>query len=139
MKDQNVEINEALDACENALECLEEAKRHLNSARNWGIFDIVGGGLVATLVKRQKMSNAREYMKKTRSALRVLKDELKDVDDILNIDLKTDDFLSFSDYFFDNIFSDLIVQDKINDARDNVDYLINNITLIRQSLLERMI
>ena len=78
-------------------------------------------------------------MKKTRSALRVLKDQLMDVDDILNVDLKTDDFLSFSDYFFDNIFSDLIVQDKINDARDNVDYLINNITLIRQSLLERMI
>ena len=40
------EIDEAIRAGEQALDSLREAKNQLNSARNWGIYDMIGGGLI---------------------------------------------------------------------------------------------
>ena len=38
------EIQEALTAGENALQSLYAASEQLDSARNWGIVDLLGGG-----------------------------------------------------------------------------------------------
>lgn len=38
------EISEAIQAGNEALRCLENAKDYLDSAGNWGLLDIFGGG-----------------------------------------------------------------------------------------------
>ena len=43
------EIQEAIAAADDALLHLGEAKKALGKARNWGIFDILGGGSVVGL------------------------------------------------------------------------------------------
>ena len=46
------EMDEAILAGERALESLKLAQGKLDSARNWGIFDIFGGDLFGTFMKQ---------------------------------------------------------------------------------------
>ena len=133
------EILQAINAADEALYCLDQARKQLLSARNWGIFDIFGGGMVATFIKRRKMSEAKAYAKDARESLMKLKDELDDIDDVIEFDLDMDDFLSFADYFFDNsFFSDLMVQGRINNARSKILQAIDNIKQIKEELEEEL-
>ena len=43
------EIREAIDAADNALDHLRSARRYLDSAGNWGLLDMFGGGLISGL------------------------------------------------------------------------------------------
>ena len=43
------EKREAIDAGNKALESLHTAKENLDSAHNWGLFDMFAGGLIWTL------------------------------------------------------------------------------------------
>ena len=79
------EILQAINAADEALYCLDQARKQLLSARNWGIFDIFGGGMVATFIKRRKMSEAKAYAKDARESLMKLKDELDDIDDVIEV------------------------------------------------------
>ena len=54
MARQDIEIDEALTAVEDALNCLDAAARDLKSAGNWGWFDIFGGGFFSSLIKHDK-------------------------------------------------------------------------------------
>ena len=42
MYDRELEIREAIDAGERALDSLRDAKQSLKSARGWGVFDLLG-------------------------------------------------------------------------------------------------
>ena len=46
MYDRAVEIDEAIAAGHRALDALAEAADSLDSAKRWGIVDILGGGLI---------------------------------------------------------------------------------------------
>ncbi|WP_456271870.1 hypothetical protein [Bacillus sp. AK031] len=113
-KAQLKEVKEAKDAAEMALLKLEEAHDLLGSAKNWGMLDLAGGDLLSTYAKRSKMDDAQRTLHAAQRYLRRLEKELAD----LNIEsaqtLQVSVFLNVTDMFFDNIFSDLMVQDKIN-------------------------
>ena len=132
------EIFEAITAADEALEKLYEAKNSLTSARNWGIFDMVGGGLVATAIKRKKMSNAQKIMNNAKQALEKFEDEIDDIDDIIELNFDMSDFVSFADYFFDGFFSDFVVQNRINEANSKLNWIIKQIETIRKDLIEEL-
>lgn len=94
------ELREALNAGENALHSLYAAKGQLNSARNWGIVDLFGGGMISSFVKHSKMSEAEEYLSQARYNLKIFQRELQDVAIVDTLDLNIGDFLSFADFFF---------------------------------------
>ena len=111
------EIDEAMQAGREALGYLNDARECLSSAGNWGIVDMLGGGLLTTLIKRSKMKDADTLVQQARSALKRFQKELMDVENIPDFRIETGDFLTFADYFFDGIVADWLVQSKINDAR----------------------
>ncbi len=134
------EIKEALEVCNEALNDLKDANKLLKSARNWGIFDIFGGGLIATFVKRNKMDKARNCAKKAGASLRKLKKEIREISYRVDLDLNMDDFLSFSDYFFEGLFfADLQVQNRINNARYKVENTMETVRQIKMKLLAQLI
>ncbi|MBO7678009.1 MAG: hypothetical protein J6S49_10920 [Erysipelotrichaceae bacterium] len=135
--DLKKELDEAIDAADEAIDLLDQAYASMNSARNWGIFDMIGGGLVSTMIKREKMRDSRHFMDRANRSLQKLKDELDDVDDLCDLDLDMDDFLSFADFFFDGFFADWLMQGRINDARDKIDDTLREVCEIREKLLER--
>lgn len=127
------EVKEALAAAEHALRCLEEAQTALQSARNWGIFDIMGGGLVSTLVKRGRMHQAAEKIDLAKASIQTLKRELRDVPS-MNSDLLRGGFLGFADMFMDGVVADWLTQRRINDARSQVQEAVNRVRRIRDEL-----
>ena len=130
------EINEAINAGERALDSLWEAKEQLNSARAWGIYDMLGGGLISSIIKHRKIDNANEWMSRANRDLRCFAKELRDVNNE-NLQIDTGSLVSMLDIFCDNFFSDIMVQKKINDSRARIDALSDRIEDTLQALKKR--
>ena len=73
------EMQEAVQAGERALQSLYAARDKLGSARNWGIFDMLGGGFISDLVKHSKMNDASALMEQAKSDIQRFQRELRDV------------------------------------------------------------
>lgn len=114
------EKKEAMEAGNRALHSLREAQTNLDSARNWGLWDMFGGGTITSLIKSSRMDRAKQNMEQAKYDLRSFSKELNDVSMVSNLNIETGDVLSFADWFFDNFFVDWMVQDRINKARDQV-------------------
>ncbi len=130
----NQEIREAIDAGETALISLRAAQAKLNSARNWGIFDMIGGGFFSSLMKRSQMDGASECMERAKQDLRRLQKELRDIQVPMDLKIEVGDFLSFADIFFDNLLVDYMVQSKITEARVQVEDAIFRVESILMDL-----
>jgi len=122
--DFNKEKEEAIAAGTKALQSLKRAQEQLNSARNWGIYDIIGGGFISSMIKHGKMDKAQMYMEEARYDLKKFSKELQDVDQLCTADIGSNDFLRFADCFFDGFVSDILMQSRINEARKQVDEAI---------------
>ena len=132
--DYQREVNEAIWAGEQALRSLRQAREKLNSAGNWGIVDLLGGGFISTFVKHSRMEDANELIQQARNDLRWFQRELMDVDAVADLHIETRDFLSFADYFFDGLIADWLVQSRISDAKRQVDNAIQRVEEILRRL-----
>ncbi len=128
------EKREAIEAGHRAIQSLENAAKELNSARNWGFIDMLGGGFISSMVKRSKMQNAGQYMEQAKHDLRAFSCELNDVNIGCQLNIQTDDFLSFADWFFDGFIVDFMVQDRINKAGAQVNEAIDRVEAILDQL-----
>jgi hypothetical protein len=118
------EKREAVDAGYRALQSLNNAKAELNSAKNWGLVDLFGGGTITGLIKYSKMNNAQRYMEQAKYDLSRFGKELNDVNMVCDLNMDVGGFLTFADFFFDGVVADWLVQDRINEARRQVDEAI---------------
>lgn len=132
--DYQREVNEAIQAASQALRSLQQAKESLNSAGNWGVLDMLGGGLISTFVKHTKMEDAEKLVQQACNDLKRLQKELMDVDTVAEFHIETGDFLSFADYFFDGLIADWLVQSRINDAKRQVDTAIQKVEEVLRRL-----
>lgn len=128
--DYEKERREAIAAGERALNSLRSARKHLDSAGNWGLVDMFGGGLISTFVKQSKMGNAQSDIDQAKFDLRSFSRELADIDKNISINIETGDFLSFADYFFDGFFVDWMAQDRIDTAKNQVDEAIRKVQIV---------
>ena len=128
---------ELQEAGERALRSLQAAQDKLDSANNWGIFDMLGGGFIASLVKHSKMDEAKADMEDAKYDLKAFQRELKDVQIPMDMKMDVGEFLSFADYFFDGFVADYLVQSKISDAREQVDNAIDMVENILEDLKNR--
>ena len=146
------EMQEAVQAGERALQSLYAARDKLGSARNWGIFDMLGGGFISDFVKHSKMNDAAALMEQAKSDIQRFQRELRDVQVSLDLRMEIGSFLSFADFFLDGLVADYMfadffldglvadymVQSKIADAREQVDDAINRIEKILADVKNRM-
>lgn len=128
------EKREAIEAGQRALRSLQRARENLNSAGNWGLVDMFGGGFFTTMIKHSKMDQAKQNMEEAKYNLRSFSKELNDVNMACNLNIDTGDFLTFADYFFDGFFVDWLVQDKINNAKSQVEEAIRRTEAILRQL-----
>lgn len=129
--DYEKERREAIYAGERALDSLYEAQNQLRKARNWGIYDIIGGGFFSSLIKHSKLDNARSCIERAKYDLQKFNDELKDVS--YNLDVDVGGFLTFFD-IMDSFLADVLVQSKIADASRKIDEAISRVQDILRSL-----
>lgn len=135
MARQEIEIDEALGAVEDALGCLDAAARDLKSAGNWGWFDIFGGGFLTSMLKHGKMETAQRHLSAAQAALGRLADELNDVEGFAGLGPDVGDFLLTADWLFDNAFMDAMVQQRIIESQNRVAQAIAQCEQVRDQLL----
>ena len=125
------EKREAIEAGQRALSSLRTAKENLNSAKNWGLVDMFGGGFFSTMLKHSKMDQARQNMEQAKYDLRNFSRELNDVNMACNLNINTGDFLSFADYFFDGFVVDWMVQILFSSYQISLSFNQSFVTKIR--------
>ena len=127
----DIERQEAIVAGERALDSLIEAQNQLRKARNWGIYDILGGGFLSSVIKHSKIDNARSCIERAKYDLDVFNRELRDVSGSINVDIGG--LLTFFDVM-DSFFADLLVQSRISDASRQVEQAIMRVEDILRRL-----
>ena len=135
-KSYETEVAEAVNAANDALYHLYNADEMLGKARNWGIADIMGGGMIITAVKRKHMREASSEIAMAKRALNTLNRELLDLDGYFQVDAGMEDFLSVADYVFDNFMTDMLSHSRINTARSQVQDAIAQVEGILDALSE---
>lgn len=136
-KDRATEIQEAIDAADAALKHLGNAADMLDDAGRWGIVDMLGGGLITTLLKHRKISDAQDEIDEAKRALRIFVKELDDVDEATGLNVELGSGLQFADIFFDGVLADWIAQNRIDRAKQQVADAMRQVYAVR-SQLERI-
>lgn len=113
--DRLKELKEAKEAADQVIIRIDAGLNQLKSASSWGILDIFGGGLISSLVKRNKIGEANRSLEELSLSLKSLNKELSDVD--ISLPDAIPDSLSdeLFDLVFDNIFTDIRVQGEIKE------------------------
>ena len=113
--DRLKELKEARSAADISIAKIDCGLSQLESASSWGIFDILGGGLFSSLVKRNKIGEANLSLEEISASLKSLNKELSDID--ISLPDAIPDRLSdeLFDLVFDNIFTDIRVQGEIKE------------------------
>ncbi len=128
------EIKEAINAGEKTNSSLMKMKEHLNTAKGWGMWDMMGGGLISNIAKHSAIEKANQIAHSTQSNLKSFQKELSDVNNFTEITVDLSSFATFADFFFDGFFVDWFVQSKINTSIDNVDNTYDKISEIVRDL-----
>ena len=117
------ELAEAHGAGRDAAAALDLVLASLDTARKWGIGDIIGGGFIVTAVKHDHINKARERLAQAQQAISRFKRELKDVTHSVHMPraLEMDGFIRVADYLFDNVFVDIFVQQQIHKSIEAVE------------------
>lgn len=115
------ELQEAIDAGNCVLEGIEAVEESLEDAEGYGSWDIMGGGMMVDMMKHSSLDDAKEQVDYVQSLMRNFRTELADVKMDLDIQINTDGFARFADFFFDGLFADLSMQDRIHEAQESVE------------------
>jgi len=128
------ELQEAVSAGRSVIGALDRARDRLQSARNWGRYDMLGGGMIATAVKHSRIDDARSAIHTAQTSLRRFQTELKDVQRDVNVRIEIGGLLTFADYFFDGLITDWIVQGRIHQSLKQVSEKRSQISRIVEEL-----
>ena len=133
-ENQKKEIREAISAGNKAKNIAEQVLSELDDAEGWGTWDLLGGGLISDLAKHSSLDDAQEEIEHLQVQLRRFKTELADVTIRAEMQVNIDGFLRFADYFFDGLFADWAVLDKIEESQAEVKNVINQIQTVLNKL-----
>jgi len=134
LNSQSCELREAVSAGNSALSTANQVLSSLDSAESMGTWDLIGGGLIFDLVKHSHLDEAQGNIEYLQSQLRRFKTELADVKISADMQVNVDGFLRFADYFFDGLFADWAVLDKISQSKEQVHSTLRQI----ESVLSRL-
>jgi hypothetical protein len=114
------EYGEAVAAGEEVVAGLDRVIAYFKSAGNWGVVDLLGGGLIVTAVKHSKIDKAKAAIHEVQSRMGRFQRELADLrtrpDSPLRIEISS--FEKFADFLIDGLIFDWIVQSKIRKSLD---------------------
>ena len=120
LEHQRREVGEAISAGRTAESALSAVLNSLDSAEDWGTWDMLGGGLLTTMAKHGHLDDAQAGIGWAQQCLSRFRTELADVRDMELPQVQVGEFATFADYFFDGFFMDWMVQSKIQDAQEGV-------------------
>ncbi len=132
------EVQEAIRAGEQALQSLYHASEKLENAGKWGIFDMFPGGFFSSYMKHSQIKEAEALFEQAETELQLFQRELSNVGEALHLQIEIGDFLTFADFFLDGFITDYLVQNKISDAREDIELGILHVKAILDELYRKL-
>ncbi len=117
------EVEEAMGVGRGANHLLEQVLVKLDQAVNWGQWDMTGRrGQMSGHMKHRQIDMAKDLAYKAKISLTQFEKELRDIygPENFGLTVRIPTFSSFTDIFFDNLITDWIVQQKIQNTRAGV-------------------
>ena len=136
LQSRQKEISEALDEGGAALHIAAEIVDCLKNAGGFATWDVLGGGLLADMVKHSELNTAQGLIEQLQRQLRRFRTELKDVH--LDADIPVDSFLSVADFLFDGLIADWMMKSRISRALSSAQNTQAQIERILSRLHEEM-
>ena len=115
------ELDEAIGEGTRARNIAEHVGKLLSKAEDYGMWDVMGGGILADAMKHSDLDDAQGAVEELSVQLRRFKTELADVNIEADFHVDIDGFNRFADYFFDNIFTDLDILDRRRTSKIKAD------------------
>lgn len=134
LENQNRELDEALEAGNLALDLTDRVLSELDSAKQWGTFDLFYGDMATGKIKYSKLDEGQRLVEDLQHQLRRYKTELSDVIVDVDKDASINGFLQFADAFFNNLFTEWTVLLKIEKSKKQVESTKEQITGIQERL-----
>lgn len=128
------ETQEAIEAGNAALWDIDAIQKSLSSAEGWGTWDLLGGGLISDLAKHSHLDEAQRQVNALQRSLSRFRTELSDVSIQADLQIQVDGFLRFADYFFDGLFADWAVLDRIRNSQAQVSEVDSSVRTILDRL-----
>ena len=133
------EIEEAIQAGEAVRDGLDEVLTSLNSAGNWGTWDMLGGGLISTVIKHDHMDTARDASDRVRAQLVTFQRELADLSLFEDLAIEIEPLERFADLWLDSLLFDWMVQSKIIRSREHAQSAFHQVEKVLQTLETRLV
>ncbi|AEA00465.1 MULTISPECIES: hypothetical protein [Aerococcus] len=132
------ELEEAHQACQEVLVHLDKGIELLQSASKWGMWDLLGGDFLPSLIKRRRIQAANQEIESLAQSLRYLNQELADVSMALPQGLSDGLSDNILDTWFDNVFTDARVQSDIKDQLQALQRMRRSIAELEKDLTEKL-
>ncbi|HEY4554469.1 MAG TPA: hypothetical protein VIG80_14855 [Bacillaceae bacterium] len=134
------EVREAQDAGEEAIQALDAALSKLGSAEGMSMWDtFLGGGLLVSALKYSEINSSDDHVHRAQRALRRFETELMDVQNAAteSFTINNNDIFTFTDLFFDNIFSDWMVHSRITETKSKVNQVLQDVRRVQKGLARK--
>jgi len=131
-ENERISLHEALREGVEVLKKLNDAKSYMNKAKNWGEYDLSGGGIAATVEEYHYLDEAQEILRNVQWGLRKFHNALNQLG--LHEDKEISKFLKISDYWIDGIFIELSLQSAIKKLIESINDLIYEVMKIDETL-----
>lgn len=133
---QLVETEEAIRAGNNVLSTANNAMEHLNKAEDLATLDVwLDGGLLTHTAKYNHIEEAQRNFNILNSQVKAFENELQDVNlQASYLYSEIDSTTRAVDFWFDNIFTDLKVRDRIRSDAESLRNLMNKINKVLKAL-----
>jgi len=133
------EIEEAIQAGGAVRDGLDEVLTSLNSASNWGTWDMLGGGLISTVIKHDHMDTARDASDRVKAQLVTFQRELADLSQFEDLTIEVEPLERFADLWLDSLLFDWMVQSKIIRSREHAQSAFHQVEKVLQTLETRLV
>jgi hypothetical protein len=133
---QLLETKEAARAASKVKNSADEVINQLNSADDWATYDVfTKGGIFSHMAKYEHIDNAQSEINRLAIQLKELRKELSDVNLLDNLEITNiDNAARAFDFWFDNIFTDLNIRDKIRNDIEKLMKLCSQVDSIIEEL-----
>ncbi len=133
------EVAEALFAAQSARLSATRVAAELSTAAGWSTYDtFLGGGMMASAIKRDSVESAGDAARPLVGLLAQLREELQDLGaPTAYFDVQTNDLTASLDVWWDNIFSDWSMHNRIDDAQERIKRLIAGLDELMEQLGQR--
>lgn len=130
------QYDEAIKIGTEVLSELNNARKSLEKAKKWGDYDLLGGGMVATIQKYAYLDDAQEQLHKIQWIMKRYHNELNGAQK--NVEIEISEFLDVADYWIEGIFEDYSIQNAIDKLMNSLEELIAKVIQVDEIIRKEL-